>query len=101
MPSVGASGILGIALEASPGTYLAPTKFIPFDSESIKWTQENTERRPIRNSPALLGMIRGDGHVESRAYSRDEGCRYQDRADRRGRSLRAGSDARRQPCSWW
>ena len=64
MPSVGASGILGIALEASPGTYLAPTKFVPFDSESMKWTQENTERRPIRNSPALLGMIRGDGHVE-------------------------------------
>jgi len=64
MPSVGASGILGIALESVSGTYLAPTKFVPFDSESIKWTQTNVERRPIRNSPALLGMIRGDGYVE-------------------------------------
>ncbi len=64
MPSVGAAGILGVALEAVSGTYLAPTTFIPFDSESMKWTQENVERRPIRNSPALLGMIKGPGHVE-------------------------------------
>lgn len=64
MPSVGASGILGIALETVAGTYLAPTVYIPFDSESLKWAQENKERRPIRNSPALLGMIKGPGHVE-------------------------------------
>ena len=64
MPSVGASGILGVALETTSGTYLAPTVFIPFDSESLKWTQENVERRPIRNSPALLGIIKGPGYVE-------------------------------------
>lgn len=64
MPAIGASGILGIAPEPVSGTYVPPTKFIPFDSESIKWTQENTERRPIRNTPSLVGMIRGNGHVE-------------------------------------
>lgn len=64
MPAIGASGIMGIAPETIPGTYVAPTKWIPFDSESLSWTQENTERRPIRNTPALVGMIRGNGHVE-------------------------------------
>ena len=64
MPAIGASGILGIAPESVPGTYVPPTKYIPIDSESLKWTQENTERRPIRNTPALVGMIRGNGHVE-------------------------------------
>lgn len=64
MPSVGASGVLGVALENVSGTYLAPTAFIPFDTESLKWTQENVERRPIRNSPALLGVIKGPGFVE-------------------------------------
>lgn len=64
MPSIGASGILGIAKETVSGTYVAPTKYIPFDSESLKWTQENQERRPIRNTPGLVGMIRGNGSVE-------------------------------------
>lgn len=62
--AIGASGILGIAPEAVSGTYLAPTKFFPFESESLKWTQDNRERTGIRNTPGLLGMIRGDGHVE-------------------------------------
>lgn len=64
MPAIGASGILGIAPEAISGTYVPPTKYIPIDSESLKWTQENTERRPIRNTPSLVGMVRGNGHVE-------------------------------------
>ena len=64
MPAIGASGILGIAPEVISGTYVPPTKFVPFDSESLKWTQENTERRPIRNTPSLVGMVRGNGHVE-------------------------------------
>ena len=62
--AIGASGILGIAPEVTSGTYVAPTKFFPFESESLKWVQENQERTGIRNTPGLLGMIRGDGHVE-------------------------------------
>lgn len=64
MAALGASGIMGIALEETSGTYTAPVKFVPFDSESLKWSQENVERRPIRNTPSLVGMIRGDGHIE-------------------------------------
>lgn len=64
MVALGASGIMGIALEETSGTYTAPVKFVPFDSESLKWSQENVERRPIRNTPSLVGMIRGDGHIE-------------------------------------
>lgn len=62
--AIGASGVLGIAIEDVVGTYKAPTKYIPFNSESFKWTQENYERRPIRNSPGLLGIIAGDGFCE-------------------------------------
>ena len=62
--AIGASGILGIAPEAVAGTYVAPTKFFPFESESLKWVQDNQERSGIRNTPGLLGIIRGDGHVE-------------------------------------
>lgn len=62
--AIGASGILGIAPEVTSGTYVAPTKFFPFESESLKWVQENQERTGIRNTPGLLGMTRGDGHVE-------------------------------------
>lgn len=64
MVALGGSGIMGIALEETSGTYTAPVKFVPFDSESLKWSQENVERRPIRNTPSLVGMIRGDGHIE-------------------------------------
>ncbi len=63
MPAIGASGILGIAPETVSGTYVAPTKYFPFDSESLKWSQENQERRAIRNTPSLIGMIRGNGSV--------------------------------------
>lgn len=64
MPAIGASGILGVAIEAASGTYLAPTTFIPIVSESLKWVQGNTERRNIRNTAALNGMTKGHGHVE-------------------------------------
>lgn len=62
--AIGASGVLGVALETTSGTYTAPTKFIPFNSESLKWTQETTWRAPIRNTPGLVGAIKGNGHAE-------------------------------------
>lgn len=64
MPDIGASGILGVALEATAGTYLAPTKFIPFNSESIKVNINPVERRPVRGSAGLIGMIPGNLTVE-------------------------------------
>src|SRR5690242_17930179 len=64
MPGIGASGLMGIALETVAGTYLAPTKFVPFESESLNWVQDTTFRRPIRQSADNIGAVLGDGNVE-------------------------------------
>ena len=64
MPSIGASGILGIALETVSGTYLAPVKYVPFNSESLKYNPDMQERAPIRNTPGLVGLVPGNGSVE-------------------------------------
>lgn len=62
-PGIGASGVLGIALEAVSGTYVAPTKFVPFLSESLQYQQATGWRRPIRNTPGLVGAISGNAQV--------------------------------------
>lgn len=64
MPHIGASGMLGIALEATSGVYLAPTKYIPIESESLKYNGEPVDRRPIRNTPGLVGVLAGNANVE-------------------------------------
>jgi hypothetical protein len=61
---IGAAGILGIALETVSGTYLAPTKYIPFESESLNFVSENAQRRPIRQSADIVGIVPGNQHVE-------------------------------------
>ena len=63
-PGIGAAGILGVALETVSGTYLAPTKFIPFESESFQYQQETIWRRPIRQSADVVGAIPGNVHIE-------------------------------------
>lgn len=62
--AIGASGIMGVALEAVSGVYEPPVKFIPFESESLSWQQDTNWRRPIRNTPGLVGAVAGNGHVE-------------------------------------
>jgi hypothetical protein len=37
---IGASGEVGLAFEATVGTYVAPTKFIPVRNESLKRVQD-------------------------------------------------------------
>jgi hypothetical protein len=61
---IGAGGFMGVALETVAGTYLAPTKFVPFESESLGWAQDTTLRRPIRQSADVIGAVLGDGRVE-------------------------------------
>src|SRR5882757_444073 len=39
----------------TPGTYTAPTKFIPFMSETLTSVQATTWRRPIRQSADIIG----------------------------------------------
>ena len=61
---IGAGGIVGIALETTSGTYLAPTDFIPVNSESLKYDPDMQERAPIRNTPGLVGLVPGNSWVE-------------------------------------
>lgn len=57
--TIGASGVVGIAVEVTSGTYLAPTVFIPINKESLKWDPDMQERAPIRNSAGLIGLVPG------------------------------------------
>jgi hypothetical protein len=61
---IGAGGIVGIAFEVTPGTYVAPTKFAPVNSESLQYQQDTQYRRPIRASADIIGAVAGDAHVE-------------------------------------
>lgn len=64
MPSIGAAGVLGVALETVSGTYVAPTKFVPFKSESLNYQQDTVWRRPIRAASGLVGAVPGNAHTE-------------------------------------
>lgn len=64
MPGTGAQGFLGVAIETTSGTYVAPTKFVPIESESLKYVQETDWRRPIRASADIVGAVDGNVHVE-------------------------------------
>jgi hypothetical protein len=61
---IGGGGFVGIALEATPNTYLAPTKFFPITSESLKYVQDTRWRRPIRQNVDVLGGIPGNVSIE-------------------------------------
>lgn len=61
---IGASGFLGVAVETTPGTYIAPTKYVPIRSESLAYQQETVWRRPIRQSADIVGAVDGDAHIE-------------------------------------
>jgi hypothetical protein len=58
------AGIMGIAFESTPGTYVAPTKFFPFRSEGLAWKQETVWRRAIRGIAVPLGAIPGNGSFD-------------------------------------
>lgn len=44
----------------TPGTYAAPTKYFPFNSESIVLTNQTVFRRPIRQSADIIGAVAGN-----------------------------------------
>jgi hypothetical protein len=46
------------------GVYVAPNKFFPIVSESLKFQQTTTWRRPIRKSADIIGAVAGDVHIE-------------------------------------
>jgi len=58
---IGAGGIVGVAFETTPGTYVAPTKFFPIRSEGLAWKQSTVWRRVIRGTVDVLGGVAGNG----------------------------------------
>lgn len=48
----------------TPGVYTAPTKFFPFNSESLKSINDTVWRRPIRQTADIVGAVAGNYHVE-------------------------------------
>lgn len=48
----------------TPGVYAPPVKYIPFTGDGLKYLQGTDWRRPIRNTPGIVGAIPGDSHVE-------------------------------------
>lgn len=54
---VGAGMIVGIAVEATPGTYVAPTHFLLLKSESLKFMRSTIKRRPLRNIADVNGIL--------------------------------------------
>lgn len=48
---------------SNSGVYVAPTKFIPFMSESLTSTQATIWRRPIRQSADIIGAVPGNFNV--------------------------------------
>lgn len=59
-----ATGTLGIAFESVAGTYVAPTKFMPLRSESLKYQQDTYWRRVIRGLADNIGGVNGPSHIE-------------------------------------
>jgi len=45
--AVGAQGFIGIEAESTPGTYIAPTIFLPLLEESLSFNQVQIQRRPF------------------------------------------------------
>jgi hypothetical protein len=60
MPGIAAGGVVGVALETTPGTYAAPTKFLLLDSESLQYGQDTVWRRPLRNTADPVGTVPGN-----------------------------------------
>jgi hypothetical protein len=60
---IGAGGNVGIALETTAGTYVAPTKFFPIMSENLQFNAENATRRVIRGVADPLGKVQGNSHI--------------------------------------
>ena len=66
MPAgIGAAGVLGVGFETVPGTYVAPTKFIPIRSEGLTEMKEIQYTRPIiKTAVEPVHAVTGPTHIE-------------------------------------
>lgn len=58
-----ATGFMGLAFEATAGTFLAPTKFFPIKSENLDYVQSTQWRRVIRGLADNIGGIQGNSNI--------------------------------------
>ena len=69
---IGATGVLGLAIETTRGSYVAATKWVPIRSESITVSQEMNYRRNIRGiadpDTPQQGNLTYEGDIEFEAY---------------------------------
>lgn len=61
---VGASGHVGVAVETTPGTYVAPTHFMLLRSENFTYSQDSIWRRPLRGIADIAGVVPGNSGIE-------------------------------------
>lgn len=59
-----ATGFMGLAFEATAGTFVAPTKFFPIRSETLKYVQDTQFRNVIRGVADSIGAVQGNSHIE-------------------------------------
>ncbi len=68
---IAATGVMGLALETTAGTFVAPTKWVPIRSESLSTTQALTYRRNIKGiadpTTPLAGNLTSEGDIEFEA----------------------------------
>ena len=69
---IGATSVLGLAVESSRGTYVAPTKWVPMRSESLTVSQSLTYRRNIQGTAdpqaPFAGNLTISGDIELECY---------------------------------
>lgn len=61
---VGGQGFVGVAVETTPGTYVAPTTFIPILSESLQYTEDRYISPAIRKATIAQDVKQSFYHVE-------------------------------------
>lgn len=64
MVDVAGGGHIGIALETTHGTYIAPTKYAPVYSENLQETRTDSYRVPLLGRAVASGKTPGRHHVE-------------------------------------
>lgn len=61
---VGGQGFLGLAVETTPGTYVAPTTYVPILSESFQYTEDRYISPAIRKSTIANTVKQSYYHAE-------------------------------------
>lgn len=60
---IGGGGVVGLAIEVTPNTWVTPTKFFPINSETLNHTQATIWRRSIRNNVDVYGAVPGNVQI--------------------------------------